>query len=223
MRASIIDIQRVEFYTGTLEFITLAQAKQHLRVDFTDDDTYIQSMITRCRRRIENYCLISLAWQQITVTMEFDLGAAPYLRTYGTNLGVPYGTAYNAGQGPSIELPYGPIYSINSITSIAADNSVQILDPTQFDYYIRGKQFQRIEIENATWSNVIMMYNTGWNVDPISHIASPPDDLVLAILEELAFRYENRGDSTNKYKAQNVGLSEGAIELAGPYRRDSWL
>lgn len=52
----------------TTEPITLAEAKQHLRVDITDDDDYITALITSARLIAEertNRALITQTWDQI--------------------------------------------------------------------------------------------------------------------------------------------------------------
>lgn len=85
------------------EPITLAQAKTHLRVDFTDDDTYITSLITQARRVIENWCCISIvpkSW-----TMGIDLIAA-------------------------VELPYGPV--LNPASVVLTDNLGNVVDSTAY-------------------------------------------------------------------------------------------
>jgi uncharacterized phiE125 gp8 family phage protein len=49
-----------------LEPLTLTQAKEHLRVDYTDDDTYITALITVARRYCENYqnrAYITQTWE----------------------------------------------------------------------------------------------------------------------------------------------------------------
>jgi hypothetical protein len=42
------------------ELVTTAEAKTYLEVDFSDDDTLIDSLIKSARKFIENYCSISL-------------------------------------------------------------------------------------------------------------------------------------------------------------------
>lgn len=47
------------------EPITAAEAKSHMKVDITDDDTYIGTLITAARRKIENHTgarLVSQTW-----------------------------------------------------------------------------------------------------------------------------------------------------------------
>lgn len=59
----IINLRRVTDLAG--EPVTLAEAKEKLRVTFTDDDTEITALITRARRFVEEYCNISIVYQRI--------------------------------------------------------------------------------------------------------------------------------------------------------------
>ena len=57
--------------TGAVEFLTPTQLKAHLQITYTDDDTYLTSLITECRQALEMFCNISLVSK--TVTLLADL------------------------------------------------------------------------------------------------------------------------------------------------------
>lgn len=207
MQPRIIDISRV-YKTPPTEPIILATAKTHLRVDFTDDDVYITTLITQCRRAVENYCFISIVPYTITFTVDSCNGAFyPIGASYNTE-----NLAYNKFTAPgSFELPYGPLPGgVTSVSTVNSDGTFTAQTATQYSLY--GVDFKKILAYGNT--NQIV-YDTGY--------ATVPEDLILAILNECAFRYDNRGDSTNRYAQQNVGLSESANYLAEPYRRLAWL
>lgn len=217
MQTRIIDISKVAKGTQT-EPVNLAYAKQHLRIDFTDDDSYLTTLITQCRKAVENYCFLSILPTTITLTIDYCGNAAQYPRGPGfggTIYGVsPYDNSLNA---PAFELPYGPTSSVTSVSYIDDRNVTTPLDPLAFDYYVRGVAFKSLQIVKTLYFNAVIVYDTGYT------IGSVPDDLTLAILNELAFRMENRGDSTNRYASQQVGLSEGSQYLANPFKRLAWL
>ena len=71
-----------------VEPVTLTEAKQHLRVDIDDDDTYIEALIVAARQYAEEYLDRALISQQLAVRMdtfpyEFELPRPP-MATSGT-------------------------------------------------------------------------------------------------------------------------------------------
>jgi hypothetical protein len=71
-----------------IEPVTLAEAKQHLRVDIADDDTYIEALIVAARQYAEEYLDRALISQQLAMRMdtfpyEFELPRPP-MATSGT-------------------------------------------------------------------------------------------------------------------------------------------
>jgi hypothetical protein len=92
------------------------------------------------------------------------------------------------------ELPYGPV---NAVTSATRDGEAST------GYELKGSEFH--PDLGGEW---VVTYTTNGDL---------PDDLKLAILAEVAYRYENRGDD-------NVAsLSTLAKELAKPYKNYSWV
>lgn len=55
----------------TIEPVTLAEVKQHLRVDDTFDDDYLTTLIIVARRAVENYIERQLITATITATLPF--------------------------------------------------------------------------------------------------------------------------------------------------------
>lgn len=71
-----------------VEPVTLSEAKQHCRVDTSDDDAYITSLITAARQWVEEYVDRALVSQQLTMRVdtfpwEFELPRPP-MATGGT-------------------------------------------------------------------------------------------------------------------------------------------
>jgi uncharacterized phiE125 gp8 family phage protein len=107
-----------------------------------------------------------------------------------------------------IEIPYGPVTGVTSVKDI--DGVVLVVTD---GYQLRGNQFQWIEKPVSCYIDIV--YTSGYTP------ANIPKGLKHALLEEIAFRYNNRGDQTNKFAGENVGLSQGAMELASRYSRKS--
>lgn len=73
------------------EPVTTAEAKLHLRVDLSDDDALIDTLIITARRMVESECLHAL----ITQTWEYFIEEFP--------------------EGEEIELPWPPLQSVTSV------------------------------------------------------------------------------------------------------------
>lgn len=95
------------------------------------------------------------------------------------------------------QLPYGPIFGTPYVT----DKDLEEITSPVF----AGSRFQYI-VSPAS-GNIIVSYSAGYD-------GNVPNDLKLAILEEIAYRNENRGD-----QAGTAGLSNIAKSYAKAHRR----
>lgn len=201
------DVDKAENYSGQ-EPVSLSDAKAHLRVDFTDDDTLIQAMITAARKAIENFCHISLVPKTITLWLEAkEVPQSQFAQPFQVR------EAFN-----KFEIPYGPIASVDSVTSIDSDGISIITCVLNQDYFLRGTAYKSMQISN-NFTNNILVYEAGYVAGKV------PDDLVLALKCELAYRYENRGDpsSVRATAFTKEGVSQDARVLAQPYIRMCWI
>lgn len=209
---NIVDVFKDESYTCSLsqEPVTLAQAKAQCRVDFSDDDDYISTLITQCRAAIESYCNISIVLKTCTVTISNNC-IPPYLNRYNSISRWDYAFYGIHSASQWFELPYGPVRTVTSVT-MTDNNSITVLT-ADTDYFLRGTLFKEMRINN--WGGTaLVVYYAGYT--------DVPNDLKLAILNEIAFRYEMRGDTANRYAQQNVGICEAAQALAQKYIRQ-WV
>lgn len=106
-----------------------------------------------------------------------------------------------------IEIPFGPV---NTITDLKDEDAVEI---TSDNYKLRGNLFKWIESPCDCYIEV--NYEAGYSETTI------PKALKRAILEEIAFRYNHRGDETNQFAGENIGICKASMELAAPYTRKS--
>lgn len=202
-----IDIDKTESYVGT-EPITLAEAKAHCYIDGTDDDVYVSSLITACRQIVENYCHISIVEKTITVTLEIsNTISTRYRPATGalnpSNSGQPYN---------DFELPFGPVKSVSKITSISSNGVANDLVEGE-DYSLKGILYKTLCLFGAYGTN-ILIYTTGY--------VNVPADLKLAILNQIAFNFEKRGDENKRYNADKPGVCAASRILADKYRRMAW-
>lgn len=201
------DVDKTESYSGQ-EPVTLADAKRHLRVDFNDDDALITAMIVAARKAIENFCHISLVPKTITLWLKAnEVPQSNYMQPFQVR-----------EQFNEFELPYGPVASVDSVTSIDSDGTTIINCVLNSDYYVTGKSYKSIKISNNFTNNVVV-YEAGYAAGTV------PPELWLAILNELAYRYEYRGDPTNVRATAftDIGVAQAAQILAKPYQRMNWI
>ncbi|RUW47285.1 hypothetical protein EOA32_29210 [Mesorhizobium sp. M1A.F.Ca.ET.072.01.1.1] len=92
---------------ATAEPVTLAEAKRHARVDSTDDDDYLTSLIAVARSHVEKYCGTYLATQTIVAKADAWTDFA--------------------------RLPVYPVQSITAIAYVDANGDAQTLADTVYE------------------------------------------------------------------------------------------
>lgn len=193
----IIDIRRTE--SSPTEPVTLDEAKAQLIVTSTDDDGLITSLITQARKAIEGYCSLSIVPKTIILTADL----------------------FNEW-----ELPYGPVTAIQAVqTRMGTQGSGPASYQTATVWTSDGEDFLTFTPSDCG-PNFTTPPNTQKNRYRITYTAGPycPEDLKLAILQEIAFRYQNRGDASETRVTQfaDLGVCVPARVLADPYVRQSW-
>lgn len=105
-----------------------------------------------------------------------------------------------------LEIPYGPVVAVTSFVDRNGN------DITGF-VKIYGTMFKYIKEIDRSFEDAKLIYTTGYT--------QVPNGLVAAILNELAYRYEHRGDEIELQK-QIPGVCPSAGILADPYVRYAW-
>lgn len=176
------DVIEVQVVTDVAtEPVTLAEAKQHLNLqfdtsgsyEFDDDDTKLTALITQCREELEQYTGLSFAQKTLKAILRNECG--------------------------DIEIPAGPVTTLTSIKDV---DGVTLTDTT-----VRGNQFKWIEYPKSCYLEV--NYVAGYSTLPAG--------LKRALLEEIAFRYNNAGDQD---QAKDT-FCKSALELSSRYKRTS--
>ena len=98
------------------ELLSVADLKEHLRITFSDDDTYLGNLIKASRKAIENYCIISIGSQ----TREL---------------------LYDGCSFDEMELPYGPCIAVTLAEYKIDYGSYGSLVPTD-DYDVDGLDYK---------------------------------------------------------------------------------
>lgn len=163
------------FGTVTTEPVTLAEAKAWIKVadSYSDDNTIITALITAARQILEEYLSISIASKTYTVVLKNLLG--------------------------DMELPYGPITSITSVTDWDGDALT-----LNTDYILSGEDFKRLDTKT---DYIKFVYVAGYS--------TVPEALKLAIKMQVGYMYEHRGDELD-----TLGMSKDALMVAKIYSRN---
>lgn len=151
---SLIEARAVE--AGPDEPIDLGDMKDHLHIPLTneDEDDKLYKLIKARRKALEKFLGVSLVPKTITAIINNRLG--------------------------NMELPYGPVTSLTSITN--KEGTVL----TSEQYLLKGVAFQVLEYPKTYELTVV--YAAGYAAGEV------PEDLVEELTEDITYYFTNRGD-----------------------------
>ena len=181
----------------TVEPVSVSEAKDHLRVTSSDDDTYIGTLIKAARQRAEGYTRRALVTQTIQYTME----AFP----------------------TEMMLPRPPVASITSINYVDSDGISQSFTDFQSDLADQANPKVKPSYGNSwptardQYGAVTVTYVAGYGGgDSPDTITNIPQDIRHAILLMVGTWYENREDAI--VGTSTMAMPEVAKNLLHPYR-----
>lgn len=178
--------------------VTLAEAKAHLRVDTTADDTLITAQIKAATGWVEEHT----GRQLITATWKLTLDDWPW--------------------EPWIVLARPPVISITSLKFNRDDGTVGTVDPA--DYFLDNSDDYRrhrlvIATQGATWPSdllrpaaaVEVLYQAGYGAAG----SDVPATIVTAVKMVIGTLYEHREETITGTIAAQLGVAESLLQ---PYR-----
>ena len=179
----------------TSEPVTLAQQKLHLRIDTSDDDTYINLCISAAREWVEGQthrAIMAQTW----------------------NYGIDYGWPFKFG-AHRIDLPLNPVPAQTSpstvvITYVDASGSTQTLAQTQYTLVGRRHGSYIVPAYDISWPDVRDVPNAITVRFLAGNSGSPvlvPQELHRAILILAGHYYENRETAIDAPKAVEALIS----------------
>ena len=118
--------------------VTLQTAKDYLRVDYSEDDTLIQSLIDTARIRLEQYASVAMTARTLKVVAYVD---------------------------EFIELPYAPINSISLVEYWDGEDWVAM---TVGDYRVLGDTYKKVYFTSPIMSDFRFTYTCGYATTPES-------------------------------------------------------
>jgi len=171
-----------------VEPVTLDDAKAHLKVDTTDDDALITSLISAARARAEWHTGRAFVTQSWTLWLD--------------------------GWPGIIEIPLPPLQSVASVTAYALDDSATVLDAATYQVDTASSP-ARLTLKPTTAPpaalrriNAIAVAFTAGYGDAGSDVPAPVREAILKIVANF---YVNRGDTAAVTPAE-------ALALLAPYR-----
>lgn len=175
----------------TSEPITLAEAKAHLRVSLSDDDTLIGNLITATRMICEEFTARAL----ITQGWRLWLNAFP-----GDAMAWWDGTRQGATSRLTVKrfilMPRAPLQSISAVTVYADDDSSTVFSPALY-FVDNAAEPGRLALRNnASWPIPQRMSN-GISIDftaGYGAASNVPQALKQGMLAHIAQLYEHRGE-----------------------------
>jgi uncharacterized phiE125 gp8 family phage protein len=178
------------------EPVTVAEAKTHLRVDHSDEDTYIGLLIKTARQWVEEYTRRAI----LTQTWTLSLDAVP---------------------GSRIALPRPPLQSVTHIKFYDEADAATTVSSTFYQVDTSGEPGRVLLKSTGYWPSVSLMrpaagvvvtYVAGWTA-----AGSVPEPFKQAIKLLVGHLYENREDVTQS-NGLMVTIPMGAKMVLWPWR-----
>ncbi|MCR4313382.1 MAG: head-tail connector protein [Candidatus Roizmanbacteria bacterium] len=191
------------------EPITTAEAKSHLRVTFSDDDTYIDTLISAARKICEQYtnrAFITQTWRQNEDSFN----------TWNTRLNT------SRIYGARIDLKINPVVSVTSVKYYDSSNVQQTLASANYQLDNLGDTAALFEGLTAGFPSI-----SSAKVNPIEIIfvagygaaGDVPSDIKHAIKLMISHFYENReGVNVGVALVQQIEMPKVVKALLTPYR-----
>ena len=183
------------------EPVSASEAKAHLRVDTTADDTYIGTLITVARQNVESHLRRSL----INQTWEVVLDAFP------------------AGV---IRLPKPPLASVTSIKYTDDEGNESTYSSANYVVDSDTEPGRVVLKSGQTWPAVTLAAANGVRVRYVAGYGAAgsnvPQAIRQAILLVIGSLYENREDVLVAQGVSIGVLPFGVVALLAPYRIYGW-
>ena len=176
----------------TSEPVTLTEAKAHMYVDTTDDDTLITTLITSARLYAENFTRRAFITQ--TITARYD-----YFPCF-------------------FEVEKPPLASVSSINYLDTTGNSTLLAASGYDVDIYATPARITQAYGTTWpstradvpNTVTVVYIAGYGVG-----SAVPETIKQAILMMIGHWYENRESTSQNMTVIDVPM--GVESLLMPY------
>lgn len=194
------------------EPLLLADAKAHLRVDTTADDTLITELIKASRFHLERQYDIAL----ITQTLQLNLDFFPYWWIFRGSSSNYYAWWLDQAYYTQILLR-SPVQSISSVKYLDTTGSLQTLNPATYTLDPYSRPSRLCPAANQMWpatqqgviNAVQVQFVTGYGAADIN----VPSDIKAAVKLLLGHFYENREEIVTDARVAAISMPIGVDAL----------
>lgn len=207
----------------TLQVMTMAEAKLHLRVDFNDDDALISALIDAATLQAEAFCNAAFTPRNFLMTM----GAWPQLGagSFGPDEdGAEFPSRFGGSGRPSrwpmaIAFPIHPVTSVSSIAYLeSAAGVVTTLSTSAYTLVSSTRPGFIVPAQGQVWPS-LYSHPEAVRVAFRAGFESCPANAVAAIKLLMGHLYAHREEVTPGVGAPDpVQIPLGAKYLLGPHR-----
>lgn len=187
-----ISLQRVS--TTGAEPVTLAELKNHLRIDFDDDDDLISSLLVAARQHAEKVtgsCIVTSNWI-------YGLDSFPY---GWTDTHAPARTSLTEAMNwwanaQAIRIPQAPLQTVSSIQYAPSGGGSYItLDPSTYIVDTNSNPAVVVPVVNYYWPACYATKNAVKISFTSGYGDNCPEPIKVAVRLMVCDWYENRSDS----------------------------
>ena len=190
------------------EPLTVAEAKDHLRLDTSADDVLVGTLIAGARQWAERYTGRAF----ITQTWTLSVDRVPC--EDGRCDGMVQGAIGSLDRLRALNVPRAPLQSVESIQTFDDDDTAHTFSPDNY-YVDTSREPGRLVLRSgAVWpyaerdaNSIVVTYKAGYG----DTAADVPASIRTAIAGIMAYYYQNRGDATTAVPASVRALLD-------PYR-----
>jgi uncharacterized phiE125 gp8 family phage protein len=204
-----------EIVAPSHEPVSLAEMKDYLRIDTTDQDNVITELIATARNQCETISGRCFVNRQYEIGFDRLPGSWPFSYGFGSSLLSPF---------REIHLPRYPLYSVDlfQYTDITTGNPVVMAVDT--DYQVKGKEPGRLQPAYgqawpiARWSleSILIRFTAGYGDTAASPAIGKdcPPQYKTAIKLMVGHWYENRESQEMPKAAENICLKDRITDFA---------
>jgi uncharacterized phiE125 gp8 family phage protein len=194
------------------EPLLLTDAKQHLRVDGTADDSFILELIRACRFHLERQYDIAL----ITQTLQLNLDYFPYWWLWRRSSSNLISWWMDSTYYTQITLR-GPVSSIVSVKYADPTGAVQTLDPSIYALDAYSRPARLVPALNKMWPVTAQGMVNAVNVQFITGFGAAdtniPSDIKAALKMLLGHFYENREEVVTDARVAAIQMPIGVDRI----------